>query len=182
MEGDGSSVNNDRVTSVQSVQEEFDDLDIDIMIAWLWIVVVDMSMNTRELIRDSVLSEPEWVMEVLCGHSDRVYEAFTVKRHVFLNLCGLMIEIGWLKDSRYIKVDEQVTIFLSMICHKKSNKDLFERFQSSGQTISKYSTKVLNAVFKLAKEIIVPPSFDAVPEEILMNRQHEPYFKANTTW
>lgn len=182
MEGNGSSMNNGQVTSAQSVQEEFDDFDIDIVIAWLCLVVMDMSMHTREPIRDSILSGPEWVKEVLCGHSDRVYEAFRMERHVFLNLCGLMIERGWLKDSRFIRVDEQVAIFLSMIYHKNSNRNLCERFQRSGQTISKYFTKVLNAVLKLAKEIIVPPSFDVVPEEILMNPQHEPYFKVRFSY
>ncbi|XP_030531883.2 uncharacterized protein LOC115741970 [Rhodamnia argentea] len=64
-----------------------------------------------------------------------------------------------------------------MIYRKKSNRDLCERFQCSRQTTSKYFTKVLTAVLKPAKEIIIPPSFDVVLEEILMNPQHEPYFK-----
>lgn len=92
MEGDGSGVNNGQVTSIQSVQEEFDNFDIDIVIAWLCIFTMDISMHTREPIRDSVLLGPKWVREVLCGHSNRVYEAFRMERHVFLNLCGLMID------------------------------------------------------------------------------------------
>ncbi|XP_030462769.2 uncharacterized protein LOC115682628 [Syzygium oleosum] len=140
-------------------------------------VSLNMSMHTREPIRDSKLSGPEWIREILYGHSDRVYEAFRMEMHVFLNLCDLMKARGWLVDSRYIRVDEQVGIFLSMISHKNSNRDLCERFQHSGQTISKYFAKVLQAVLNLAREIIVPPSFDVVPEEILINPKYNPYFK-----
>ncbi|KAL3747530.1 hypothetical protein ACJRO7_016338 [Eucalyptus globulus] len=174
-----SSISNGQVESVESIGQDFDDfdLDLDILMAWLATVAMDMSMHTREPIRDSSLSGAQWIMEVLHGHSDRVYEAFRMERHVFLNLCGLMKEKGWLEDTRYIGVDEQIGIFLSMICHKNSNRDLCERFQHSGQTISKYFTKVLQAVLKLAKEIIIPHSFDVVPQEILMDPKHKRYFK-----
>ncbi|KAL3734424.1 hypothetical protein ACJRO7_023731 [Eucalyptus globulus] len=175
MEGDESSMCSDQVVTGESVEPIFDDFDIDIMIAWLNMVVVDMSLHSREL--DIILSGPEWMMEVLQGHSYRIYESFRMERHVFLNLCDLMKARGWLKDSRYIKVDEQIGIFLFMICHKNSNRTLCERFQRSGQTISKYFTIVLQAVLKLAKEIIVPPSFDVVPNEILMDPNHKLYFK-----
>ncbi|XP_030536812.2 putative nuclease HARBI1 [Rhodamnia argentea] len=84
---------------------------------------------------------------------------------------------GWLKDSHYIKVDEQAAIFLSLIGHGNSNRDLCERFQHSGQTISTYFTNVLKVFLKLSKEIIKPPSFDDIPEEILMDRNHRRYFK-----
>lgn len=87
-----------------------------------------------------------------------------------------MKEKGWLEDTRYIGIDEQIGIFLSMICHKNLN-NLCERFQRSGQIISKYFTKVLQAVLKLAKEVIIPPSFDVVPQEILMDPKHKRYFK-----
>ncbi|KAI3408446.1 uncharacterized protein J3R85_020287 [Psidium guajava] len=174
MKGDESGVYN---CQVAPVVHDFDDFDLDILIAWLCIVMLDMSMHTREPIRDNVLSGPEWVREILYGHPCRVYEAFRMERHVFLNLCDLMKARGWLVDSRYIRIDEQIGIFLSMICHKNSNRDLCERFQHSGQTIIKYFTIVLKAVVKLAKEVIVPLSFDVVPEEILMDHNHKHYFK-----
>lgn len=167
----------DQVSAVESVEVYLDEEDIDILIAWLCITAMDMSMYTREPIRDSQLSGPEWMRELLHGHVDRIYEAFRMEKHVFGNLCRLMRSRGWLKDGREIKVDEQLGIFLFMICHKSSNRNLCERFQRSGQTISKYFAIVLNAVRKLAIENIVPPSFDAIPNEILMHPTHKRYFK-----
>lgn len=99
MEGDESSMCSDQVTTCESVEPIFDDFNIDIMIAWLSMVAMDMSLHSRELIRDSILSRPEWIMEILQGHSDRIYEYFRMEKHVFLNLCDLMKARGWLKDS-----------------------------------------------------------------------------------
>jgi len=154
-----------------------DDGNLDLLIGWLCLVAMDMSVHTKEPIRDSNLSGPEWMRELICGHSDRIYEAFRMERHVFLNLCDLMRIRGWLKDSRYVRIDEQVGIFLSLVGHNNSTRDLCERFQRSGHTISTYFNLVLKAVLKLAKEIIKSPSFDVVPPEILMNPNHARYFK-----
>ncbi|XP_030535010.2 uncharacterized protein LOC115744058 [Rhodamnia argentea] len=174
MEGGENSPSDEEVTSFGHYLNDF---DIDIMMMWLCIVMIDKSMHTKEPIRDSRLSGPEWMRELLCGHSDRIYEAFRLERHVFLNLCDLMRARGWLKDNWYVKVDEQVGIFLSLIGHGNSNRELCERFQRSGETVSKYFTDVLKAFIKLAKENIKPPSFDVVPEEILMDHNHKRYFK-----
>ncbi|XP_056172358.1 uncharacterized protein LOC130139431 [Syzygium oleosum] len=180
MEGGQSSWSNDQVASGETIvsgEQDFDKDELNILLAWLCTAWLHRSMHRRERIRDSVLTRPQWVSELLHGHSDRVYEAFRMERHVFLNLCGLLKSRGWLADSRYIRVDELVAMFLLMICHKNSNRALCKRFQRSGQTISKYFGEVLKAVLKLAKETIVPPSFDVVPEEIRIEPKFNRYFK-----
>ncbi|XP_056159720.1 uncharacterized protein LOC115667555 [Syzygium oleosum] len=174
MKGGTNSVSNGEVAPVEQYLDEF---DIDLIIGWLCTFSMDTFVHLREPIRDSKLSGPEWVREIVYGHSDRIYEAFRMERHVFLNLCDLMRARGWLKDSQYVRTDEQVGIFLSLVGHKNSIRDLCERFQHSEETISKYFTIVLKAVMKLAKEVIKPPSFDIVPEEILMDPNHKLYFK-----
>ncbi|XP_061344936.1 uncharacterized protein LOC133290830 [Gastrolobium bilobum] len=100
-----------------------------------------------------------------------------MERFVFNKLCMLMAQKGWLANSRYIRFDEQLGIFLYLIGHESSNRNVCERFQRSGQTISKYFSKVLNEMLQLAREIIKPPPFDMVPKEIKDNPKHFPYFK-----
>ncbi|XP_056168193.1 uncharacterized protein LOC130138371 [Syzygium oleosum] len=180
MEGGQSSWSNDQVASSETIvsgEQDFDEDELKILLAWLCIAWLHRSMHRTERIRDSVLTGPQWVSELLHEHSDRVYEAFRMERHVFLNLCGLLKSRGWLAGSRYVRVDEQVAMFLLMICHKNSNRALCERFQCSGETVSKYFAAVLKAVLELAKEIIVPPSFDVVPEEIQIEPKFNRYFK-----
>jgi len=173
MEGGSNSVSNEQVQPV----EQFLDDDINILVAWFCLAAMDTSLHTREPIRDSQLSGAEWIREIVHGHSDRIYEAFRMERHVFLNLCDLMRVRGWLKDSRFVQIDEQVGIFLSVVTHNNSNRDLCERFQHSGETISKYFNRVLKAMIKFSKEIIKPPSFDVIPQEILIDPSHKRYFK-----
>ena len=55
-----------------------------------------------------------------------------------------------------------------------------ERFQYSGETISRHFRKVLKAVCRLGKEIITPPSFDTTPPEILFNPKYYPFFKVRS--
>jgi len=43
------------------------------------IVAVDMCMHIKEPIRDSKLLRPEWIREIVYGHSNRIYEAFKMK-------------------------------------------------------------------------------------------------------
>ncbi|CAL5395826.1 unnamed protein product [Camellia sinensis] len=54
---------------------------------------------------------------------------------------------------------------------------VYERFQHSGQTISKYFNRVLKAVCRLGKQVIRPPDFDEVPAEIRHNPRFYPFFK-----
>ncbi|KAI9108423.1 hypothetical protein K1719_020614 [Acacia pycnantha] len=130
------------------IDEESIDEDIDI--SNFFIIISNNSIHTKEPIRDSRLTGAEWVLELRFGHSDRIYEAFRMERFVFNKLCTLMIQKGW---------------------------NVCERFQRSGQTISKYFSKVLTAMLQLAHEIIKPPPLDMVPMEIRDNPKHFPYFK-----
>ncbi|OLL24540.1 putative nuclease HARBI1, partial [Neolecta irregularis DAH-3] len=52
-----------------------------------------------------------------------------------------------------------------------------ERFQHSGQTISKYFLKVLHSLLKLYPEVVQLPDPNIIPEEILKNLKFYPFFK-----
>ncbi|KAL8481082.1 hypothetical protein ACS0TY_027028 [Phlomoides rotata] len=43
-------------------------------------------------------------------------------RNCFGRLCFLMRELGGLVDHRYVSVEEQVSMFLSILAHHKKNK------------------------------------------------------------
>ncbi|XP_042497659.1 uncharacterized protein LOC122076427 [Macadamia integrifolia] len=117
------------------------------------------------------------VHEILNGHADRCYQEFRMERHVFENLCRLMVHRGWLKDSRYLRVDEQLALFLFIVGKGASNRDAQERFQRSDWTISQHFGMVLKAMRSLAKERIRPPSFNRIPIEIASNPKQWPFFK-----
>jgi hypothetical protein len=70
---------------------------------------------------------------------------------------------AWLGDTRYVSAEEQLAVFLRITRTGQSNREMQERFQRSGDTISKYvilsysrvllsynSTKVLQVYLKYA--------------------------------
>ncbi|KAI9116196.1 hypothetical protein K1719_013126 [Acacia pycnantha] len=87
-------------------------IDDDLAISNFFLIISNNSLHTKEPIRDSRLTGVEWVVELRFGHSDRIYEAFRMERFVFNKLCTLLIQKGWLADSRYVRVDEQLGIFV----------------------------------------------------------------------
>jgi hypothetical protein len=61
-----------------------------------------------------------------------------------------------LKHSRRISVIEKVDMFLYTLVLGVSNREVQERFQHSGETVSRYFNEVLRSVCLLAIEVIKP--------------------------
>lgn len=127
--------------------------------------------------RDSELSGHDYIFEVLKGHEIRCYESFRMKKSVFRKLCDVLKEKEWLENSRYVTVEEQVAMFLYVLSHNQRHRVVAERYQHSLETTSHYFHKVLKAICRLGKEIITPPSFDIIPQQIRSNPKYYPFFK-----
>lgn len=69
MEDGSNNISNEQVQSVDPI---LDDGNLDLLIGWLCLVAMDMSVHTKEPIRDSNLSGPEWMRELICGHSENI--------------------------------------------------------------------------------------------------------------
>jgi len=85
----------------------------------------------------SKLRGQDWVEELLHGHDGRFYNQMGMHKHVFKQL---LRELQWkvdLDSSKYITIEEQVAIFLYVAVTGQSNRKVQERFQRSGDTISK---------------------------------------------
>lgn len=48
----------------------------------------------------------------------------------------MLSSIGGLGDSRYVRVDEKIAMFLSILVHHKKNRVNAHDYMRSGQTIS----------------------------------------------
>jgi hypothetical protein len=57
--------------------------------------------------------------------------------HTFQALIQFLVEHTALGDSKYVRLEEKVMIFLSMVGQPMSNRGAQERYQHSGDTISK---------------------------------------------
>lgn len=120
-----------------------------------------------------------WLMEVLEGNESRCYNMFRMDKHVFLMLLNDLINIFNLKGSRNISPAEILGMFLWILGHGEKNRDAQERFQRSGETISRYFGEMLDIFYSMAMVLIKPldPEFKSTPQEILRDSRYMPHFK-----
>lgn len=140
------------------------------------IVVYYQYFLEKTICHDSILSGAAHVDEVLNGHDARCQDSFRMEKHVFLRLCDMLKEKELLRHSNGVRVEEKVAIFMLAVGHNERNRILQERFQHSGETISRHFNAVLDAIVALADDFLVPAGPDT-PTEILENPRFYPYFK-----
>lgn len=89
--------------------------------------------------RTSSLTGKQYIAELLAPstNSRRVLEVLRMSREIFLELCQWLEDRGLLTSTRFVNVDEQVAMFVWTIGHNASNRDVQERFQHSGDTVSR---------------------------------------------
>ena len=85
----------------------------------------------------SILSGQQWVDKLRKGHPKRFKNEIGMRKHVFNKLLEVLKKDGGLEDTRYVSAEEQLAIFLHFAHRALSNHALQERFQRSGDTISK---------------------------------------------
>jgi hypothetical protein len=76
------------------------------------------------------------VMELITGHPDRIRCELGVNLHVFEKLVQDLRTLGH-SDSRYVSLEEQLSIFLYTCVTGLTVRHVAERFQRSNATISK---------------------------------------------
>ncbi|KAG5233162.1 protein ALP [Salix suchowensis] len=120
-----------------------------------------------------------WLTELLNGHWKRCVNMFRMDANTLTSLClDLETQYG-LKPSSRMPVIEKLAMFVFTIAVGASNRQVQERFQHSGETISRCINEVLEAVCLLAMDVIKPtdPDFMSIPSEIATNQRHMPHFK-----
>ncbi|KAG5225493.1 protein ALP [Salix suchowensis] len=99
---------------------------------------------------------------------------FRMDASTLMNLCvDLETQYG-LKPSSRMSVMEKVPMFLFTIAIGTSNREVQERFQHSGETVSRCINKVLEAVCFFTVDVIKPtnPNFTSIPEEVATNQRY----------
>lgn len=128
--------------------------------------------------RTSPLSGEEYVQELLRSqHPRRFLEVCRMEYHVFLTLCDLLERHNLLKATPCTSVQQQVMVFLSVAGNRSTNRICQERFQHSGETISRYFHAVLQAICSLFPHFVHLPDPSTIPHEISANPKFYPYFK-----
>jgi hypothetical protein len=87
-------------------------------------------------VRTSILTGQLW-LEQLFHSPVRMYEQLGMTKQVFRQLSKELRAAHGLHDSKHVSADEQLAIFLHFARTGASSRMMQERFQRSGETISK---------------------------------------------
>uniref|UniRef100_A0A9I9ED23 DUF8040 domain-containing protein n=1 Tax=Cucumis melo TaxID=3656 RepID=A0A9I9ED23_CUCME len=127
-------------------------------------------------IMDSMAERPK----VISGNhveSQAKLKTEVMKRATFIRFCEDLKSQTNMKASRYLTVQEKVSIFSLIISHNESNSIVVENFQHSCHTISLAFNLVLRKVCKFGVEIISLPNMGTVPMKIVSISKYYPFFK-----
>ena len=123
--------------------------------------------------RTSAVSGAEYIHDVMyCGNPRRIQEILRMKLEVFQFLCIELESSTSLSASKFITIEEKVAIFLWTVARSASNRDTQERFQHSGETISRCFHEVLQAINSLVPKYIKLYSSIEIPTAITSNPQY----------
>ncbi|KAL2941300.1 putative nuclease HARBI1, partial [Bienertia sinuspersici] len=121
-------------------------------------------------------NQPNYMTELMEGSEDACREMLRMDKHVFQKLCGIFRQRGMLRDTAGVSIEEQLAIFLNIVGHNERNRVIQDRFQHSGETISRHFNNVLKAIKSLSREFLQAPP-ENTPLQILCSKRHFPYFK-----
>jgi hypothetical protein len=118
---------------------DFDDLLLDIIpIVVLGAVEEEQERGKKRIPRSTGQKGGDYMRELLnCGNERRIYEVLRMQKSTFEALCTWLRKNSDLKDTRHLRVEEQVGMFLWTINYSASSRAVAERFQHSGETISR---------------------------------------------
>lgn len=121
----------------------------------------------------------KWMQEILTMNVIRCKNMFRMEKETFFKLCNDLENMYHLQSSRRMTVMEKVGIFIFIIAQGASNRNAQERFQHSGETISRVFHEVLQSVCLLVRDMIKPddPEFKEIPSHIRNDRRYMPHFK-----
>lgn len=96
---------------------------------------------SKEPCRDSALSGAKWISELKEENPTQIFQNLRMTKSVFAEFCREILVVAQESPWAQIGVDKLAAIFLYCISRKSTNRDLQERFQRSGETIRRCSSK-----------------------------------------
>lgn len=131
---------------------------------------------TRQPSRSSTPKGSGFLSELLSANDDVCREMLRMDKHVFHKLCNILRQRGMLRDTPGVMIEEQLAIFLNIVGHNERNRVIQERYQHSGETISRHFNNVLRAIKSLSREFLQLPPV-STPLQILESNRFYPYFE-----
>ncbi|XP_027071741.1 uncharacterized protein [Coffea arabica] len=112
----------------------------------------------RRRIRDGAQSGAQWVVELINGHRDRIFDNLRMEAPLFLQLCDLLIERGYWEPhpTGRVGIHESLAICLLCLSHNERHRVLAERFQRTTETTDRHLRRCLRSLVRLGRDFVRP--------------------------
>ncbi|KAH1082399.1 hypothetical protein J1N35_022160 [Gossypium stocksii] len=119
-----------------------------------------------------------WVDEVLNGHDDRCMNSFRMPKNIFHSLLHDLQANYGLKHGK-VSAMEKLALSLYILGNRESNSNAIDRFQRSGETVSRILTNMLHIFARMGIDTIKPTEgqSEEVPNRIRHGTRYWPHFK-----
>ncbi|GKB54282.1 ALP1-like protein [Tanacetum coccineum] len=130
-----------------------------VFMTWFRLTLLRINIE-RPLIKSN---EQKWLERMiwlnrLTKESDIVcISQLRMDRSTFVTLCEMVRDIGGLKGTKNMTLEEIVALFLYVLAHHKKNRTISLLFLRSGETISRQFNRCLLAILKLHGELLQKP-------------------------
>ena len=96
---------------------------------------------------DSVLTGERWISEIIQGNSDRALSVLRMPVSSFLSIVNALVSGGFLKTTKNVSAECAMAMFLFFAGQRgPSNRAIQERFQCSGETVTRHLHAVVDAL------------------------------------
>lgn len=96
---------------------------------------------------------------------------------VFRLLADILVAEGGYKPTERVGVQEALCMFMKIVGHGETHRQVMDRFQHSGETVNSCFHGILDALCRLAPRIICPRHIEGIHPHIEGNPKYDPWFK-----
>ncbi|XP_034571864.1 protein ANTAGONIST OF LIKE HETEROCHROMATIN PROTEIN 1-like [Setaria viridis] len=125
----------------------------------------------------STLPGAEKVIQILEGHENWCKVEFRMEPEIFRVIANYLRVENLLRDTRGVRVEEQLGMFMFMLSHNASTDRLKKEFQHSGETIHRKIIEFFDIIPALTHRFLKLPNVSHTHVKIASDSRFMPFFQ-----
>ena len=120
------------------------------------------------------------VKEILEGHENWCKQEFRMEADIFRSVANFLRAENLLRDTRGMRIEEQLGLFMYMLSHNASTDSLKRAFQHSGETVHRKINEFFDIIPLLIQKFIKLPNPSCTHVKITCDSRFMPFFQVRS--
>jgi hypothetical protein len=120
------------------------------------------------------------VKEILEGHENWCKQEFRMEAEIFRAVANFLRANNLLRDTRGMKIEEHLGLFMFMLSHNASIDRLKKAFQHSGETVHRKIHEFFDIILALTQKFIRLPNPSRTHMKITSDPRFMPFFQVGS--